>query len=131
MQKRHGEELEKARREAITAIPDVSKRLDPFLARAEIADYTAAIPKKPKKPTTTKERKEMRWWESFMAKNEPIFERTPKYNEAGLALIMRKGAGDKYVVYGEGGKSVGFRNLDKLDKWFKAHYSKPIDNWLQ
>ena len=124
MQKEHEEELEKAREEAISLAPDVPKYLVPFLSYEEIDDYTAAIPKKPKKLTTEKGRKEMKWWESFMAKNEPLFERTAAFNEAGLALAMRKGAGDKYVVFGEGGESVGFSNLSKLDKWFKAHYSK-------
>lgn len=122
------EEHETAREEAISLAPDVPKYLVPFLSYEEIDDYTAAIPKKPKKSTTAKGLKEMKWWESFMAKNEPLFDRTASFNEAGLALVMRKGAGDKYAVFGEGGESVGFSNLKKLDDWFKAHYGKkPVD----
>ena len=113
----------KLKEEKVSVSAGMHDRLEPFLSGAEIVDYTDAIPKKPKKPKTEKERAELKWWESFMAKSEPLYERTLSFNQAGLALVMRKGD-KKYVVYGEEGKSVGFSNLSKLDKWFKTHYGK-------
>ena len=126
MEREHKLELDKARREAMKAVitDDIPGRLEPFLSIAEIDDYTDAIPKKPKKPKTKQERAKMAWWESFMEKSEPVFERTQAFNNANLALVMRKGIGKKYVVYGEGGESAGFLNLKELDKWFKTHYGK-------
>ena len=120
MQKEYDKELEE---KVVSVSAGIRGRIEPFLSAVEIEDYTDAIPKKPKKPKTEKERAELRWWESFMAKNEPLYNRTEAFNQAGLALVMRKGD-KKYVVYGEEGKSVGFSNLSKLDKWFKTHYGK-------
>lgn len=121
MLKEHEEEIKVLKPPVVV---DVPKALAPFLSTEEIGDYTDAIPKKPKKLMTPKGKAEMKWWETYMAKNEPILDRMTPFNSAGLALVMRKGIGKKYVVYGEGGNSVGFKNLNELDKWFKAHYSK-------
>lgn len=121
-ERKERKERKKALKESIAAAEamalGVPERLVPFIAISEIEDYTAAIPKKPK------DKKQIKWWESYMAKNEPVFERMAAFNTAGLALIMRKGAGDKYAVFGEDGESVSFSNLSKLDKWFNAHYGK-------
>ena len=124
MQKEHDKETKETKETKLPVAVGVPEAIEPFIAYEEIGDYTDAIPKKPKKATTAKGKAEMVWWESFMAKNEPIMDRTTAFNNAGLALVMRKGVGKNYVVYGEGGKSVGFKNLNALDRWYKTHYGK-------
>jgi hypothetical protein len=100
------------------------KTIEPFLISADIDDYRTAIPKRPKKPKTAREKAELEWWEGYMNRINPVIERTDKFNEAGFALVRRTGVGSTYTVYGEGGESLGFNNLKELDKWFKTNYGK-------
>lgn len=115
----------KERKEVVASVSaGIHGRIAPFMSAAEIDDYTDAIPKRPAKPRTAREKAELKWWESYMSKINPVIERTEAFNDAGLALVKRTGVGNPYIVYGEGGKSAGFKNLKELDKWFKTNYGK-------
>ena len=58
-------------------------------------------------------------WEAFR-------ERAAPFRERGLVLKKRPGAEKKYVVYGYEGKTVGFKTVPELNKWFKEN-AKELD----
>lgn len=115
--------LEKAEKEAIVVVQtvDIPGYLTPMMSEEEMEDYEDIAPKTPSPPRSKKEQKTYDKQMRVVEKWEEFRERAAPFRERGLVLKKRPGAEKKYVVYGYEGKTVGFKTVPELNKWFKEN----------
>lgn len=119
---------EKVEKEEEVVVPKVviPGYLTPMMSEEEMEEFEDVAPKIPDPPRSKKEQKTYGKQMRIVEKWEEFRERAAPFRERGLVLKKRVGAEKKYVVYGYEGKTVGFKTMSELDKWFKEN-AKGLD----